>query len=143
MVLYLMAIQLSVTFITHLVRGQITSILIASAVIMFTLLSSGLTVHSLDLGSYIKWMELTSPLRWLLPVITAKEFNPETIQATTSHLLCRNKQVCYEQKNLMLSFKIYLFYLFLLGSKSGHYSADAMSTAQWYTCFSIFSVATR
>ncbi|XP_026471552.1 uncharacterized protein LOC113375818 [Ctenocephalides felis] len=93
MVLYLMAIQLSVTFITHLVRGQITSVLIASAVVMFTLLSSGLTVHSLDLGSYIKWMELTSPLRWLLPVITAKEFNPETIQATTSHLLCRNKQV--------------------------------------------------
>lgn len=93
MILYLMAIQLCITFITHLIQDEVTSALTASVIIMFQLLASGITVHSLDLGTYLNWIQIASPLRWLLPVIAVKEFNPETIQATTSHLLCRSKQV--------------------------------------------------
>lgn len=93
MLLYLMAIQTVALFSSHLVTTKITSAVL-TVLLSFTLISvGGYIVHPGNIPSYWSWLEIISPQKWLLPVLTSDEYSSDTIENTAKSHLCRNKQV--------------------------------------------------
>lgn len=93
MLLYLMAIQTVALFSSHLVTTKITSAVL-TVLLSFALISvGGYIVHPGNVPSYWSWLEIISPQKWLLPVLTLDEYSSDTIENTAKSHLCRNKQV--------------------------------------------------
>ncbi|XP_053687046.1 ATP-binding cassette sub-family G member 8 isoform X1 [Sabethes cyaneus] len=97
MLLYLMAIQTIVLFISHLVPCGISATIITSLVLLFLSAVGGYSIHSRNVPDYLQWGETISPEKWILPLFTEQEYSTETLAALTSQQMCRNKQVQHQE----------------------------------------------
>jgi len=93
MLLYLMAIQTLALFATHLLPSKISSAILTTILILALTSVGGYSIHPSNVPYYWSWLEIVSPEKWLLPVLTADEYSLETIASTAGLHLCRNKQV--------------------------------------------------
>jgi ABC-type multidrug transport system permease subunit len=91
MLVYLLALQMLVTALGYLFKWKQIAAILAGLLVTCLALVSGLPVHTADLGVWCKWLGLVSPVKWILPVLIAREYRPESLAASTG--LCRNKQV--------------------------------------------------
>lgn len=96
--------------IAYLIPPYKVSSYINSVLLTILFIASGYTIHNLDMTMYTKWLEYISPARWIITLLLAKEFSPESIQ---SNLLatCKNKQVIgkhtfqlFDKQKILLKF---------------------------------------
>jgi len=91
MLLYLLALQMLITALGYLLKWKHIAAILAGLLVTCLALVSGLPVHAADLGVWCKWLGVVSPVKWILPVLIAREYRPDSLAASTG--LCRNKQV--------------------------------------------------
>lgn len=91
MLVYLLALQMLITALGYLLKWKHIAAILAGLLVTSLALVSGLPVHAADLGVWCKWLGVISPVKWILPVLIAREYRPDSLAASTG--LCRNKQV--------------------------------------------------
>jgi len=91
MLVYLLALQMLITALGYLLKWKHIAAILAGLLVTCLALVSGLPVHAADLGVWCKWLGVVSPVKWILPVLIAREYRPDSLAASTG--LCRNKQV--------------------------------------------------
>ncbi|KFB36928.1 AGAP002050-PA-like protein [Anopheles sinensis] len=91
MLLYLMAIQTLVLFISHLIPCGITASIVTTLVVLLMASVGGFAVHVANVPEYLRWMELLTPQKWLTPLLTESEYSLETLQSISSQRQCPNK----------------------------------------------------
>lgn len=95
MLLYLMAIQTIVLFVAHLVSCGISGTILTTLMLLAVSSLGGYALHSRNIPDFLRWGEVLSLEKWILPLLTEQEYSPETIAALTSQQMCRNKQVTH------------------------------------------------
>lgn len=98
MLLYLMAIQTIALFCAHYFSSKISSATFLCLVVVFLASVGGYMIHPFNISHYLKWLEIASPLKWTLPILTEYEYSRETLRSTTT-LECKNKQVLVQTLN--------------------------------------------
>lgn len=88
-----MAIQTIVLFVAHLVSCSISGAILTTLVLLLLSAVGGYSVHPRNIPDFLKWGEIVSPEKWILPLLTEQEYSVETIAMQTSQQMCRNKQV--------------------------------------------------
>ena len=88
-----MAIQTIVLFASHLLPTKIAATVISIGLVFLLSIGGGYIIHGDNLPDYLKWSEIVSPEKWLMPLLTESEYSMETIASTSAQQLCRNKQV--------------------------------------------------
>lgn len=91
MLVYLLALQMLITALGYLLKWKHIAAILAGLLVTCLAFVSGLPVHAADLGVWCKWLGVVSPVKWILPVLIAREYRPDSL--ATSAGLCRNKQV--------------------------------------------------
>ena len=89
-----MAIQTIVLFTSHLLPTKVATTVITIGIIFIICVGGGYIIHPNSLPDYLKWTEIVSSEKWLMPLLTESEYSVETIASTSVQQLCRNKQVC-------------------------------------------------
>uniref|UniRef100_A0A8D8KX18 ABC transporter G family member 7 n=1 Tax=Culex pipiens TaxID=7175 RepID=A0A8D8KX18_CULPI len=97
MLLYLMAIQTIVLFVAHLVSCGISGTILTTLMLLAVSSLGGYALHSRNIPDFLRWGEVLSLEKWILPLLTEQEYSPETIAALTSQQMCRNKQVQHQE----------------------------------------------
>ncbi|KAJ9579822.1 hypothetical protein L9F63_004528, partial [Diploptera punctata] len=90
MLLYLLALQMLITALGYLFKWKHIAAIVAGVVVTCLALVSGIPVHSADLGTWCKWLEIVSPVKWILPVLISREYKPEAISSHPA--MCKSKQ---------------------------------------------------
>lgn len=103
MLLYLMAIQTIVLFVAHLVSCGISGTILTTLMLLAVSSLGGYALHSRNIPDFLRWGEVLSLEKWILPLLTEQEYSPETIAALTSQQMCRNKQVTYRNLCICVS----------------------------------------
>lgn len=93
MLLYLTVIQTLALFCAHLAATKVSATLLNILITLALTSVGGYSVHSRNISSTKSWLQLLSPEKWLLPVLVADEYSPETLANSAGLQLCRNKQV--------------------------------------------------
>lgn len=91
MLVYLLTLQMLMTALGYLFKWKHIAAISAGLLVTCLALVSGLPVHTADLGVWCKWLGVVSPVKWILPVLIAREYRPDSLASNTG--LCRNKQV--------------------------------------------------
>jgi hypothetical protein len=91
MLVYLLALQMLITALGYLFKWRHIAAIVAGLLVTCLALVSGLPVHPADLGVWCKWLGTVSPVKWILPVLIAREYRPSAVASSVA--LCRNKQV--------------------------------------------------
>lgn len=91
MLVYLLALQMLITALGYLFKWRHIAAIVTGLIVTCLALVSGLPVHPADLGVWCKWLGIISPVKWILPVLIAREYRPSAVASSVA--LCRNKQV--------------------------------------------------
>jgi ABC-type multidrug transport system permease subunit len=91
MLVYLLALQMLITALGYMLKWKHIAAILAGLLVTCLALVSGVPVHPADLGVWCKWLGIVSPVKWILPVLIAREYRPDAVASNAG--LCRNKQV--------------------------------------------------
>ncbi|XP_069674878.1 ATP-binding cassette sub-family G member 8 [Periplaneta americana] len=91
MLIYLLCLQMLVTALGYMFKWKHIAAMLAGLLVTCLALVSGVPVHPADLGAWCKWLGIVSPVKWILPVLIAKEYRNDVVSSNTG--MCRNKQV--------------------------------------------------
>ncbi|PNF34419.1 hypothetical protein B7P43_G13248 [Cryptotermes secundus] len=94
MLVYLLALQMLITALGYLFKWRHIAAIVTGLIVTCLALVSGLPVHPADLGVWCKWLGIISPVKWILPVLIAREYRPSAVASSAA--LCRNKQVQHQ-----------------------------------------------
>lgn len=95
MLLYLIAIQGIAVLASHLFSTKTSSTVFTVLVLLAMTFVGGFSIHMTQIPFYLLWIQFISPERWILPILVASEYSPETLANTVAQQKCRNKQVCF------------------------------------------------
>ncbi|XP_055904033.1 ATP-binding cassette sub-family G member 8 isoform X1 [Eupeodes corollae] len=97
MLTYLTVIQTLAIFCAHLFPTKMSATVLNVLLTLALTAVGGYSIHSRNVSKMWHWLQLISPQKWLLPVLVADEYSPETLTNSAGLQLCRNKQVQHQE----------------------------------------------
>lgn len=96
MLLYLFSVQAFITTCVYLFPSTGTTTFVASILLAVTYMVSGYPVSRKDLDEWLMYIDYVSPTRWIMSLLTAREYTVEAVTSSAKATICKNKQIQHQ-----------------------------------------------